>query len=75
MVSVVKKKVVLRTKSRGNKEKVREKELDTNLLDYGTGDLEGSNICISAAVATFVLKEEDRHVLLRLGDDADFRKF
>ena len=75
MVSLVKKKVVLRTKSKGNKEKVREKELDAHVFDYGESRLlEGAGIVVSVAVATFVLKEEDRHQVIRLTDDAAFGK-
>lgn len=74
MVQFEKKTMVARSFSKGGrKTKSREKELETNVLDYGDSQIEGTDVIVSVAVATFVLKKEDRHQVLRLGDDTKFR--
>ena len=73
MVKSEKKAVVARTASKSSRKKSREKEYETNILDYGESQIEGTDVVVSVAVATFVLKNEDRHQVLRVGDDSKFR--
>lgn len=73
MVKSERKSIVARTGSKSNRKKTREKEYETNILDYGESQLEGTDVFVSVAVATFVLKDEDRHQVLRVGDDSKFR--
>ena len=51
---------------------------ETFTLDYAVKDLPekriGANIKISAAMATFLFKGEDRHTIRTISDDGEFRK-
>lgn len=70
MINSEKKRVVLRSKS-GSRSK---REVETIVSEYEESRIAGTNIVVSAAVATFNLKGEDRHQVLRLDDDEAFRK-
>lgn len=74
MVHVETNTVKLRSSSKRNSDKERTQEVETKLCDYGDSRVAGTNIVVSVAVATFTLKSEDRHQVLRLSDDEDFRE-
>ena len=73
MVKTETKSMIARTASKSSRKKTREKEYETNVLDYGESQIEGTDVVVSVAVATFVLKDEDKHQVLRVGDDSKFR--
>lgn len=75
MVEVQKRKVLIKRKPSSEDGAERMIEIETNLMDYGESKVEGTNIVISVALATFELKGEDKHHVLRLGDDKAFGKF
>ena len=74
MVTIEKSKVILRSRSSGRSSD-KEREVETQLRDYGDSRIAGTNIVVSVAVATYTLKSEDRFQVLRLSDDEAFRKF
>ena len=72
MVDFEKKKVVLKSRSKTDRDRDKVREIDTIVADYGDSRIAGTNVVVSVAVATFNLKCEDRHQVLRLSDDEEF---
>ena len=71
VVSVEKKHIALRSKVKGeNRSLVR--DVEAQLIDYGDSQID--NVVISAAVAIFDLKGEDRCQVTSLTEDDAFRK-
>jgi hypothetical protein len=75
MVEVQKRKVLIKRKPSSEDGAERIIEIETNMMDYGASKVEGTDIVISVAVATFELKGEDKHHVIRLGDDIAFGTF
>jgi hypothetical protein len=70
VVSVETNNIVLKSKSKSDRERVR--EVETQLIDYGETLVD--NAVISVAVAVFKLKGEDRHQVMSLTEDEAFRE-
>lgn len=64
---------LMASKGRKKEKMQQEKEFEIKVLDYGDSQVEGTNVVVAVCVATFTLKKEDRHQVLRVGDDAKFR--
>jgi hypothetical protein len=72
VVSVETKTIVLKSKSKSKSDRERVREVETQLIDYGETLVD--NAVISVAVAVFKLKGEDRHQVMSLTEDEDFRE-
>ena len=75
MVETTTQKVLIKRRPNSEDGNVRVIEIETRLKDYGESLIEDTNVYVSAAVAAFELKNEDRFQVIRLGDDKTFGKY